>query len=275
MSYFSYGQTIQNARRRCGMTQEQLADGICSVSSLSKIENDRQVPHYRTFEALMQRLGEQYDQFVCYVNKQDFERQKLLKKIKQNLWNEDFHTLKVNFGKYKEITGPEHRLEYQWKCVIEQMILLLEGGEVHAIREQILHIISMTQADFPEKWKSKEIYTHCELFSILMLGFCEQKMGKYENALDIYQMLLQYAQKTVCDSWVDEIQTAIYYLLSWLRLQMGDNRDSARYCREGIKKCLKREKYHMAIRLLSLWPHIMAEPGKHNEPKLADLYIVF
>lgn len=57
MQYYSCGQIIKRMRQSRGLTQEELAFGICSVSSLSKIENGRQTPHYRTFEALLERLG--------------------------------------------------------------------------------------------------------------------------------------------------------------------------------------------------------------------------
>lgn len=42
---------IRDARIRSGMTQEALAFGICSVSTLSKIENGRRMPQVRVFEA--------------------------------------------------------------------------------------------------------------------------------------------------------------------------------------------------------------------------------
>ncbi len=57
MYYYSCGQLIKKLRKNGGLTQEELADGICSVSTISRIENDRQVPHLKKMEALLQRLG--------------------------------------------------------------------------------------------------------------------------------------------------------------------------------------------------------------------------
>ena len=39
MSVRNAGKAIQEARKKAGLTQEQLSDGICSVLSLSRIEN--------------------------------------------------------------------------------------------------------------------------------------------------------------------------------------------------------------------------------------------
>lgn len=275
MSFFSYGETIRNARKYYGMTQEELAYGICAVSSLSKIENGLQVPHYSTFEALMHKMGEKCDHFVYYMNERDLERRKLLRRIEQNLWKDDFITLKQNFEQLKRITGPEHRLEYQWKCVIEQMIRLEEGEEIHAIEEQLLHIISMTFPIFPEKWSPMVGHTHCELFAMLLIGFCEQKKGNHKKAFDLYQNLLKYAENVVGDPWVEDLQAGIYYLQTCLQLEMKNYRSSATFFRKGVEKCLKREKYHMAARVMSLSPQIMAELEEQKESEFSDFYLFF
>ncbi len=53
-----FGEAIRSLRLEHGLTQERLSDGICSASSLSKIENGSQVPSRQTFRLLMERLGE-------------------------------------------------------------------------------------------------------------------------------------------------------------------------------------------------------------------------
>ena len=44
MREMTFGEVIRNIRRQKGMTQEVEAEGICSVSSLSKMENGSQSP---------------------------------------------------------------------------------------------------------------------------------------------------------------------------------------------------------------------------------------
>lgn len=51
------GQKIFFFRKSKGMTQEQLAQGICSISHLSKIENGHEVPSEDTLSHLCNRLG--------------------------------------------------------------------------------------------------------------------------------------------------------------------------------------------------------------------------
>ena len=53
----SLGETIYSLRHSKGLTQEQLAEGICSPVSLSRIENGRQMPSKVILDALLSRLG--------------------------------------------------------------------------------------------------------------------------------------------------------------------------------------------------------------------------
>ena len=42
MAFYLLGDCIREQRERLGVTQEELCEGICSVPTLSKIENGRQ-----------------------------------------------------------------------------------------------------------------------------------------------------------------------------------------------------------------------------------------
>ena len=57
MPIFQFGFMIKHRREELGYTQEDLADGICSVPTLSRIENGERMPTREHFEMLIQRLG--------------------------------------------------------------------------------------------------------------------------------------------------------------------------------------------------------------------------
>ncbi|MBT2583379.1 helix-turn-helix transcriptional regulator [Planococcus sp. ISL-109] len=64
------GSVIKYYRLKHNLTQSQLADGICSVSHLSKIESNTYTPHEDTYEALLSKMGVQL--------KKELEHQKRL-----------------------------------------------------------------------------------------------------------------------------------------------------------------------------------------------------
>ena len=51
------GEIIYSLRKKAGLTQEALADGICSPISVSRIENGNQMPSSKVLEKLLERLG--------------------------------------------------------------------------------------------------------------------------------------------------------------------------------------------------------------------------
>ena len=57
MSVRNAGKTIREARIKAGLTQEQLSEGVCSVLSLSRIENGSAGVSPVTFQALMAHAG--------------------------------------------------------------------------------------------------------------------------------------------------------------------------------------------------------------------------
>ena len=59
------GETIYHLRKKSGLTQEELADGICSPVSISRIENGKQMPSGKVLEQLLTHLAELMQ--ICYI----------------------------------------------------------------------------------------------------------------------------------------------------------------------------------------------------------------
>ena len=65
MSEYCMGEMIKRTRKMQNMSQEELAFGICSVSTLSRIENGLETPARATFEKMIERLGGIKGQTSC------------------------------------------------------------------------------------------------------------------------------------------------------------------------------------------------------------------
>lgn len=53
---YSLGETIRSLRKQKGLSQEELADGICSPVSISRIENGVQMPSSTVLDAILNKL---------------------------------------------------------------------------------------------------------------------------------------------------------------------------------------------------------------------------
>lgn len=67
------GASIREARLKAGLSQEKLAEGICSTLSLSRIENESAGVSPSTFQALMAHAGAPCEIFPTFANRCDFD----------------------------------------------------------------------------------------------------------------------------------------------------------------------------------------------------------
>lgn len=58
------GQKVRDLRKTAGITQKQLAEGICSVKKLSEIENGKSAPPEEILQAIATRLGIPSKEFI-------------------------------------------------------------------------------------------------------------------------------------------------------------------------------------------------------------------
>lgn len=83
MALMQFGYVVKNRRESLGLTQEELADGICSVPTLSRLENGERMPTKRHFEMLLQRLGYSDMTLNYYVDEREFYLHELKFRIRQ------------------------------------------------------------------------------------------------------------------------------------------------------------------------------------------------
>ena len=57
MANYRAGDVIRMTRNAVGITQEDLSDGICSVETLSRIENGKHKIKRETYRKLMEKMG--------------------------------------------------------------------------------------------------------------------------------------------------------------------------------------------------------------------------
>ena len=83
MALFNIGNFIKQRREELGITQAELAEGLCSLPTLSRIENGSHVPHGNTLRALLQRLGYSDALMLLPASREEFEITRLQVKIRQ------------------------------------------------------------------------------------------------------------------------------------------------------------------------------------------------
>lgn len=271
MEYYVIGDVVRDARWRHRLTQEELAFGICAVSTLSKIETGNRKPHCSTFEALMQRMGEPLPMHVQYIEKGELERRRLIKSLEHEMRIRNEEHVRKILQKYESVPGKESLLDAQWRRLAEAVIHLQDKNNASEVYKELDSVMHMTRPDFCGRWNSGRIlYTHCEAMISQMIALCCQRLGQYGEAESILRELLLYYQKIFEDGdGVGEAEISIYHQLSELYFEMGQYPGSADFCAKGMQKTLLQEHYHFVPALLAQWACIMAKLGDTSESRIA------
>ena len=74
------GEMLRKCRLEKGITQRELCEGICSISTLSRIENGEQHPTRSVFNMLVSRMGEDIE-YDDYMGDYDYEVYNLTRMI--------------------------------------------------------------------------------------------------------------------------------------------------------------------------------------------------
>ena len=136
MPKYYVGDFIRETRERRGYTQEELCYGICSVPSLSRIENGAQVPGSRRLDALLQRLGCGDQVFNELVSKEETKIYELTKNIRRAIMDDNIEELKRGLLDIEPLLKNKSKFDIQYFLFAKGMLSYLNKGS----REDVLEI---------------------------------------------------------------------------------------------------------------------------------------
>lgn len=105
MGRYRLGDTIRMTRKSLSITQEQLSDEICSVETLSRIENGNQNPSRDTYELLMERMGRIRERAYSMLSVSDLKVLEKMKIFEDYIKQYDFNHADSVLNEVKEKIG--------------------------------------------------------------------------------------------------------------------------------------------------------------------------
>lgn len=145
------GDTIRSMRKRAKMTQEELADGICSAVSISRIENGVQMPSGTVLDAILAKLGTNTYQLCSIYYKTDcqltFEQK--MKEVKELIQTGQHEKAKAMLNALKNTIGDDNH-NRQCYLLMAAAIRIDEKTEPAETVEMIREAISLTRSSFDE-----------------------------------------------------------------------------------------------------------------------------
>jgi transcriptional regulator with XRE-family HTH domain len=237
MNFSAIGDKIKELRKLMGLSQSELAHGICTQAQISKIEKGDVFPYASTLYLISQRLGVDVNYFfdigttprIDYV--QEVSRQ--LKLARRNLEYEEI---------YQIVKTEEKNALFLQNRKNLQLLLWHKGIYEYHLNKNVSKAFKLLddaiQLTHDKVWSEREIEIS------LSKGIILFEEGNLDDALSIYEpakeqlKLLPYLQD-------DTIKSRLYYNLARTLTRLGKLDQSIRYCKQAIDYCIDRDNLYL------------------------------
>ena len=240
MELCSVGRKIQEERKRKNVSQQDLCMGICSISTLSRIENGTQKPTLKVEEALLERLGCGTENLSFFAGEEEIKKHRL--EIELGLLMMNRNPLETELTLYKELisSSPADKLYTQFALLAEAVYSLYSGKwSLDKVKDQLEKAICLTIPNFMEKELADiKLLTLTEITLLNNLGIVQHKQEKYPEAMQIWRYLITYLEKG--DLSVDTMRHKYPMLivnLTKLLVETNNSIEALEFINKGISFC--------------------------------------
>ncbi len=256
MSIYLFGPLIKQRREELGYSQEDLADGICSVPTLSRIENGERLPSKQHSEMLLQRLGYSDSIIINYVDEKTLKLHELKYSIRHA----------VMCGKLKQARSLLEQFVSMSPCddpISRQFVILVQTilSDSKNIQEKLDALLTALQLTCP-KFNQKElpiILSYEEIILVNDIAVYQAESGQLDSGISLlYQLKMNYERHMVNQEETLRTQLMVLYNLSKYLGNAERYDECIEICDLGIrisretKKCTQLDKllYNKAWALL-------------------------
>lgn len=240
MGRYQLGDIIRMTRKSLSITQEQLCEDICSVETLSRIENGSQNPSRDTYELLMERMGRFRERAYSVLSVSDLKVLEKMKLFEDYVKLYDFNNANNILKKIKEKLG-NSTLDKQFliraQCLVDYYLNRIDKEEFldglqKAIRLTIPKYGTISLSNWPLNFN--------ETLIIVNIAIAYSEKEEYQNAIDT----IEEAYNALKHSYMEEELRAILLVAiannisKWYGL-IGKHEEAIAIAKEGIQYCKK------------------------------------
>ncbi|MFI8687639.1 helix-turn-helix domain-containing protein [Rossellomorea sp. NPDC077527] len=234
MDFLAIGKKIRELRKNIGLSQEEVAEGVCTQAQISKIEKGIVYPYASTLYLISQKLGVDVNYFfdIGMTPRLDYiqEVENQLKVLRRNLEFEEMMEIVQT-----EINNPlfsQNKKNLQlllWHKGIYQFEVEKDQAKASQTMKEA---IGLTQ-------ESSKVWSERELEMMMTMGAFHYN-DNIEEALRIFEEVKHHID-TVPHLIDLTIITRLYYHLARVLTRMQKLDESIQYCKKGISWCIQKD----------------------------------
>lgn len=271
MNYGHFGELLKEIRNSRGLTQEQLAENICSVRQLSRIESGENEPSIYILHNISKRLNIDLQEFYrIYFTSGSFESYNLKLKLGELVASKDNHSLRKFINEIENMSVFQEGENLQYVLYGKAICSSHIDNNYELSNEYCIMGISIEYPNF-NIYKMKSIsYSNIGLTMINLMASNFNKMGKKELSFKILGILLNILEDFILNTPFPmyrslDLEKRLYQStscnLSILNMNSKDYKKSLDYVNKGIDFSIKENHMRFLPELLAQKSRLLLEMG--------------
>ncbi|MDE7415607.1 MAG: helix-turn-helix domain-containing protein [Lachnospiraceae bacterium] len=256
MANYKAGDVIRLTRKAAGMTQEELSDGICSVETLSRIENNRHKIKRETYRKLMEKMGRGVHNNCAVCMGRDMSLLEEYTLFEDAMAKREYHTAEQYLKRIREkISGSLVDRQYLKRV---ETFLEYDMGRIDA-QECMLQLqvaMKMTVQNYEcylwgEKRDKVYPYREQEILILMGMGHIYYDMNEMDKAILVYETIIKSLDAGYMD--VKNAEELRLINLANLSLPLGEQgrfEEALAKAEEGLEMAVSRGYVHTLVELL-------------------------
>ena len=273
------GEAIKKRRLELGLTQEQLCEGICEPTTISRLENGKQTPSRNRINALLERLDLPADRYYALMSKNELEIDALQRQITAYNCRYDYacdderaqikEQAKKAYQELENLIEDDDTMSRQF-ILRSRIHIGKRDGEYSPDeqKEMLTEAIRLTVPYFDVSNIAKGLYSVDEIKLINLLAGAYSQNDEHAEAINIYQQLYEYIKRhfsNISLTRANFSMVAVNYARELIR--GGDFQKALEIADEGKKSCLDFGHYHALPRLLAIQGDAYGRLGNDREAR--------
>lgn len=154
-------------RKKYDFRQEEICDGICSLSTYSRLERGARRADSLMVQLLLERMGKEAEQFETILYDEDYKLWDMRNKINERIEERNTEEAKKLLREYRMIMPQSEGIHEQYYLYSEIRIDKIENGNLEKRKEKLLKAIQITRPQYEKEMVGNRLYTNMEIEMIL------------------------------------------------------------------------------------------------------------
>lgn len=275
MQGYNIGYYIRRIRQEKGISQEAIYEGLCSRSTIHRIESGKQQPTMFTASHLLQRLGLDENSFLVPLGPRDFEICNLQKEIVALNAQSQFEQALERIDRLEKLVAPKEKLAQQFLLRSRALAGYWQDGkhlpyDYPTQRQMLLDALDITHPDFDLEKIERCLLSIEDIKSLNQIAITYSETGDRRFAIRIYEQLLRYPGQNLLN--IDAllgVMPMLHYNCSRLLGLEKRFEEELEVAQTGYEICVKYNRARMMGGLLLNMACALHELGREEESKQA------